>query len=61
MAWVEKCGNGTWRVRYRRDDNTIGSVSGFSTQTAAADHAVDVEFEQRKGVWRDPASAQVTL
>jgi hypothetical protein len=32
MAWAEKSGHGTWRVRFRRDDDTIGSVNGFATK-----------------------------
>ena len=43
MAWVEQCGNRSWRVRYRRDDGTIGAVNGFPTKTAATEHANTLE------------------
>ena len=32
MAWVEKSGAQTWRVRYRREDGTIGAINGFTDQ-----------------------------
>lgn len=38
MAWVEKHGR-TWRVRYWRDDNTAGSVPGFTSEQDALDHS----------------------
>lgn len=60
MAWAERRGN-SWRVRYRRDDGTIGDITGFPNQTAAEDYADDLESEQRKGVWIDPAAGQTTL
>ena len=41
MAWVEKSSRTTWRVRYWKDDGTLGSVSGFTTKTAADQHATD--------------------
>src|SRR5690349_13417334 len=61
MAWVEQCGNRTWRVRYRRDDDTIGAVSGFTTKTAATEHANSLEADQREGRFLDPAAGQITL
>lgn len=61
MAWVEQCGDNTWRVRYRRDDGTIGSIPGFINEKAAEDHADDLESEKRKGTWLDPAAGQTLL
>lgn len=61
MAWVEQCGDNTWRVRYRRDDGTIGSIPGFTGKRVAENHAADLESDQRKGTWIDPASGQVAL
>ena len=61
MAWIEQCGDNTWRVRYRRDDDTIGAIPGFTTSTAAQDYADDMESEQRRGTWIDPAAGQTTL
>ena len=61
MAWVEQSGNRTWRVRYRRDDNTIGAINGFPTKAAATDHANTLESEQRHGQFVDPAAGKTTL
>ena len=61
MAWVEQCGNRTWRVRYRRDDGTIGAVPGFTTKTAATEHANTLEADQREGRFLDPAAGKITL
>jgi hypothetical protein len=38
MAWVAPSGSSRWRVRYRRDDGTTGSVCGFRTEQAAIDY-----------------------
>jgi hypothetical protein len=56
MAWVEQCGTRSWRVRYRRDDGTIGAIHGFATKTAATTHANTLESEQREGRFIDPAA-----
>ena len=61
MAWVEQCGNRSWRVRYRRDDGTIGAINGFTTKTAATDHANTLESDQREGRFIDPAAGKITL
>lgn len=61
MAWVEQSGNRNWRVRYRRDDGTIGAVNGFPTKAAATDHAQTLESDQREGRFIDPAAGQITL
>lgn len=61
MAWAEQSGNNSWRVRYRRDDGTIGAVNGFATKNAANTHAQALETDQRKGTWIDPAAGKTTL
>jgi integrase len=61
MAWAEKCGKSSWRVRYRRDDDTIGSIPGFPTKKAAEDHAATMESEQRRGTWLDPQGGKTLL
>lgn len=61
MAWVERHGKKSWRVRYRTDDGTLGSLSGFPTKKAATDHAETLESEQRQGTWIDPAAGRITL
>ena len=61
MAWVERSGEDRWRVRYRRDDGSIGSVPGFRSKDEARDHADDMEADQRRGVWLDPAGGKTLL
>jgi integrase len=61
MAWVERCGKDSWRVRYRRDDDTIGAIPGFPTRKAAQDHADTMESEQRQGTWLDPHGGKTLL
>ncbi|MDT0263402.1 tyrosine-type recombinase/integrase [Jatrophihabitans lederbergiae] len=61
MAWVEKSSRTAWRVRYWKDDGTLGSVSGFSTKTAADQHAADMESDQRAGTFIDPAAGKTTV
>src|SRR5690349_16147505 len=61
MAWVEQRGNRNWRVRYRRDDGTIGAIHGFATKSAATAHAKTLDSEQREGRFIDPAAGKITL
>lgn len=61
MAWVEQSGNTSWRVRYRRDDGTIGAIAGFATKAAATTHAQTLETDQHRGTWIDPAAGKTTL
>ncbi|MEV5301122.1 tyrosine-type recombinase/integrase [Amycolatopsis methanolica] len=60
MAWVEKR-RGGFRVRYRLDDGTIFTESGFATQDEAEDRAADVESDQRRRRFTDPRLAQTTI
>ena len=52
---------GTDRVRYRREDGTIGAIHGFATKAAATDHANTLESDQREGRFIDPAAGKITL
>jgi hypothetical protein len=61
MAWVEQTGQASWRVRYRRADRTVGSVPGFASRRSAEAHAADVESDQRRQVWIDPAGGRLEL
>jgi integrase len=61
MAWVEQTGQASWRVRYRREGGTIGSGPGFSSRRSAEAYANDVESDQRRKVWIDPAGGRLTL
>jgi hypothetical protein len=60
MAWAEKSGKHTWRVRYETDDG-IASIPGFPTKKAADHAADDIEAQQRSGTWIDPAAGRTTL
>ncbi|GAA2975994.1 tyrosine-type recombinase/integrase [Actinokineospora diospyrosa] len=61
MAYAEKCGKNTWRVRYPADDGTLGSISGFPTKTAAQNAADEINVDKRRGTFHDPAAGRITL
>ena len=61
MAWVEKSARNRWRVRYRRDDESIGAITGFTTRAAASEYAESMETDQRRGVFIDPDGQKTTL
>lgn len=61
MAWAEQSGQNSWRVRYRRSDQTIGSIPGFDSEKEAEDYANAMETDQQRGVWIDPARGQLTI
>ena len=61
MAWVERSAANRWRVRYRRDDGSIGAVNGFTTKTAAIRHAQSMETDQRRGTFIDPAAGRTSV
>jgi hypothetical protein len=61
MAWVEQTGQASWRVRFRRVGGTVGSVPGFASRRSAEAHAADVESDQRRRVWIDPAGGRLEL
>ncbi len=61
MAWIEKLGPRSWRVRYPRENGRFGSVSGFDTRKAASDYAKGLEADRRRGTWLDPAAGKTTV
>ncbi|AXB43243.1 hypothetical protein [Amycolatopsis albispora] len=61
MAFAEKCGRDSWRVRYHRDDGSIGSISGFPSKTAAQDKAAEIKVDQRRGKFIDPEAGKLAL
>jgi integrase len=61
MAFVERTGPNRWRVRYWREDGTHGSISGFATKRAAQDRAKEIEADQRRGSFLDPAAGKLLL
>lgn len=61
MAWVERCGSRSWRVRYRRQGFGVRSVSGFGSRRDAVAYAAGLEVDRRRRVWIDPADSAVTV
>jgi integrase len=61
MAWAEKIGPHSWRVRYPTADGRIGSRSGFDTKKTANDYANQIEADQRRAIWFDPRAAKTTV
>jgi integrase len=61
MPWPEQSSDKNWRVRYRRDDTTIGSIPGFSSEAAADAYIADMESQRRRGTWIDPDAGQTTV
>lgn len=59
-AWPEKRGK-YWRVRYHRDDGSIGSLSDRYTKTEAKSVADEINSQQRKGIFIDPARGDIKL
>jgi hypothetical protein len=57
MAFVEKSGKNSWRVRYWKDDNTHGSIPGYTSKKAAQAKADEIDADQRRGTFLDPAAA----
>jgi hypothetical protein len=54
-------GTQSWRVRYRTGDGHIASISGFTTQRSAGNYAADIESDQRRNTWLDPARGRTTV
>ncbi len=61
MAYVEKSGDSSWRVRYQREDGSLGSLSGFATEEHAEDEARKLNRERGKGRAVDPKAGEMPL
>lgn len=61
MAFVEKSGKNSWRVRYWKDDGTHGSISGFTSKKAAQAKADEIDTDRRRGTFLDPAAGKLHL
>lgn len=61
MGWVEQTGERAWRVRYRRDGGSTGSVGGFGSEQAARAYLQDMQADQRRRIWLDPSGTRVTV
>ncbi len=61
MAWVERSGQHSWRVRYRQAAGGTSSVGGFRSAEDAHAYLSDMATDRRRGAWIDPAAARTTL
>jgi hypothetical protein len=61
VSYSEKAGKNTWRVRYPRDDGTLGTISGFPTESAADHKAQEIDVDRRRGTFQDPEAGKITL
>jgi integrase len=61
MAFVEKSGKKTWRVRFPKDDGGFGTISGFTSKAAAENKASEIEADQRRGQFLDPDGGKLTV
>jgi integrase len=61
MAFVEKGGKNTWRVRYWKDDGTHGSIPGYPTKKAAQAKVAEIDTDQRRGTFLDPDAGKLSL
>ncbi|MCE7009900.1 site-specific integrase [Kibdelosporangium philippinense] len=61
MAFVEQIGKNSWRVRYTKDDGTIGSIPGFTSKTTAQDKADEIDADRRRGTFLDPSAGKLLL
>ena len=58
MAWPEKSGKNSWRVRYERDDGTLDSMSGFTSEEAANEMVARLNREATMRGYIPTASSQ---
>jgi hypothetical protein len=58
MAYGQQEPGGGWRSRYKRPDGTLGSKSGFSSETAAEKWGNEQEALIRRNMWIDPRDAE---
>jgi integrase len=61
VAFIEKRGKNTWRIRYEKDDGNFGTISGFTSKKAAEAKAEEIEADQRRGTFLDPDAGKLTL
>lgn len=61
MAWAEQRTSTSWRVRYLKEDGTLGSIPGFPTHKAATNYVGTLEDEHRQGTFIDPTRGQITV
>jgi integrase len=60
MAWVERSGKQSWRVRWHAHGRT-DSVGGFRIERDAHDYVADMATDRRRGTWINPVAGRITL
>jgi hypothetical protein len=48
-------------MRFPKDDGGFGTISGFTTKTAAENKAAEIEADRRRGQFLDPDGGKLTL
>ncbi|GLY69717.1 DMT family permease [Amycolatopsis taiwanensis] len=61
MAFVEKRGKNSWRVRYPKDDGGFGTITGFTSKKDAEAKADEIEADRRRGTFLDPDAGKLSL
>jgi hypothetical protein len=61
MAWVEKVGERSWRVRYTDDDGRVTSLGGFPSRESAREYGTTLELQRRQGQWIDPVAGRLSV
>jgi integrase len=61
MAFAERTGPNSWRVRYWTDAGVHGSITGFTTESEAKAKAAEIDADKRRGTFLDPAAGDIAL
>jgi integrase len=61
VAFAERIGVGSWRVRYWTDAGVHATISGFRTAAEARAKAAEIDTDQRRGSFIDPAAGKTTV
>jgi integrase len=61
MSWVEQTSGNHWRVRYRREDGSIASECGFTSQKTAQSRAQEIDVDRRRDTFYDRTRGHITL
>jgi integrase len=61
MAWIEHTSGHRWRVRFRREDGSVASECGFTSQTTARNRAHEIDVDRRRDAFYEHTRGRVTL